>query len=40
MYNRLLKLYSEQKISKVNIEKAVVLKWITQEECDQILNLK
>lgn len=38
MYNRLLKLYQEQKITETGLKRAVELEWITQEECDKILN--
>lgn len=38
MYNRLLRLYKEKIIFEIDIKKAVALKWITQEECNQILK--
>ena len=38
MFERLKRLYEEGKIGEANINNAVTLGWITDEQADEILN--
>lgn len=38
MFERLKRLYSEGKIDESKIKNAVTLKWLTEEQADEILN--
>lgn len=38
MFNRLKRLYEDNKITKQQLDNAVILNWITQDECDEIIQ--
>lgn len=40
MFQKLLDMYVVGKINKIYLEKAVKLKWITEEEKDEIIEFK